>query len=319
MTLRLWIPVPRPPHHSNVQMLSGHDARCVSPTWPLPAILFCKWVVGVALRRTSCVIIIISSQFHQPTSQVRRGTCLHHFQHNCMHCNQSFASEKLEHRRVSGKPWAWPVMRSISRLLLWIARKILSMSMIVQQRYNGRGTYGFHNIIADTLPDIENNHTGGWNVEVENGRYHLQVYFAVLYLENGSYHLQVYFVFLRKFIWESNTENTLKGTLAENSTLQTPSWKVFIRNLIISLLSPNVGVSLQTESDAIPKQEQPWGRKVKVKTYKKEPIPIFKEELSKFKWAHLEKNLLNTWEMPLVQCKQLEQSDSSGTYWPVQF
>ena len=147
LTLRLWIPVTRPPHHSNVQMLSGHDARCVSPTWPLPAILFCKWVVGVALRRTSCVIIIISSQFHQPTSQVRRGTCLHHFQHNCMRCNQSFASEKLEHRRVNGKPWAWPVMRSISRLLLWIARKILSMSMIVQQRYNGSGTYDFHNII----------------------------------------------------------------------------------------------------------------------------------------------------------------------------
>ena len=116
------------------------------------------------------------------------------------------------------------------------------------------------------------------------------MYFA----ENGSYHLQVYFVFLRKFIWESNTENTLKGTLAENSTLQTPSWKVFIRNLVISLLSPNVGVSLQTESDAIPKQEQPWGRKVKVKTCKKEPIPIFKEELSKFKWA--QKNLLNTFQ-----------------------
>ena len=116
-------------------------------------------------------------------NQLLKWTCLHHFQHNCMHCNQSFASEKLEHRRLNRKPWAWPVMRSISRLLLWIARKILSMSMILQQRYNGRGTYGFHTIIADTLPDIENNHTGGWNVEVENGRYHLQVYFAVLYLD----------------------------------------------------------------------------------------------------------------------------------------
>ena len=77
-------------------------------------------------------------------NQLLKWTCLHHFQHNWMHCNQS-----LEHRRVNRKPWAWPVMRSISRLLLWIARKILSMSMIVQQRYNGRGTYGFHNIIAD--------------------------------------------------------------------------------------------------------------------------------------------------------------------------